>query len=170
MMLGCRALSSWRALMGASSSVHHPQQVIALTAASMRGWTAPRDNELAVTCEHRTRSAFGRPPGARGLTAAAGAVGGGDASPALPPFKLVVYSKQDCPLCDKLKETLVAIIDRSAFAPSLLTGVQLEVRDILSDPAWEAAYSMSVPVLKVAGLDGSNEVRIMELLTCTIRI
>ena len=74
------------------------------------------------------------------------------------PFKLIVYSKQDCPLCDKLKEKLEAIMDRAEFLPSMFSGVELEVRDISTNPAWEAAYSMSVPILTAADPDGSNEV------------
>ncbi|KAL4544539.1 hypothetical protein Ndes2526B_g00500 [Nannochloris sp. 'desiccata'] len=72
-------------------------------------------------------------------------------------FKLIVYSKEDCPLCDKLKEKLEAILDRAAFMPSILSDVELEIRDVSTNPAWKAAYSMSVPVLAVASSDGSNE-------------
>lgn len=95
---------------------------------------------------------------ARGVACAAGV---GAAAPA--PFKLVVYSKADCPLCDKLKEKLDAIQARAAFAPSVLAGVAVEVRDIAGDPAWEAAYSMEVPVMRIADPDGGNEVRIVGL-------
>jgi len=77
----------------------------------------------------------------------------------MPSFKLIIYSKDDCPLCDKLKEKLGAIMDRAGFTPSVLRGVELEVRDISKDRKWEAAYSMSIPVLAAASLDGSNEVR-----------
>ncbi len=92
----------------------------------------------------------------RRFTAAAAAGDGATAAP----FKLIVYSKEDCPLCDKLKEKLEALMDRAAFMPSVLSNVELEVRDISSNPAWLAAYSMSVPVLAVASVDGSNEVRL----------
>jgi len=89
----------------------------------------------------------------------AASLSGGVVTAAAPaPFKLVVYSKEDCPLCDKLKEKLESIMDRAAFMPSVLSGVELEVRDISSNPAWEAAYSMSVPVMAAALPDGSNEV------------
>ncbi len=88
-------------------------------------------------------------------TTAAAGDGGGTAGS----FKLIVYSKEDCPLCDKLKEKLDAIVDRAAFMPSILSDVELEIRDISTNPKWKAAYSMSVPVLAVASLDGSNEVR-----------
>lgn len=104
-------------------------------------------------------------PAEQGLTAHARRYGwrpqcsASDASPAAT-FKLVLYSKQDCPLCDKLKEKLGACIDRAAFMPaSVLAGIDLEVRDIGDNPAWTAAYSMAVPVLAVANLDGSGEVR-----------
>jgi hypothetical protein len=75
------------------------------------------------------------------------------------PFRLIIYSKEDCPLCDKLKERLNAIQERAAFVPSVLSGVPMEVRDIATNPAWEAAYAMEVPVMRVADADGSNEVR-----------
>ena len=73
-------------------------------------------------------------------------------------FKLIVYSKEDCPLCDKLKEKLDALVDRAAYMPSILSDAEIEIRDISTNPTWQAAYSMSVPVLAVASPDGSNEV------------
>ena len=83
------------------------------------------------------------------------------------PLKLIIYSKQDCPLCDKLKEKLDAIVDRASFVPtSVMRNVEIEVRDITTNPAWEARYAMSIPVLTTANVDG-NEVRVVGIaLVC----
>jgi hypothetical protein len=80
-----------------------------------------------------------------------------------PPFsacKLIVYSKDDCPLCDGLKEKLEALIDRAAFMPtSPLVGVLLEVRNIANNPSWEAAYAMQVPVMTIT--NNNNDERVV---------
>ena len=74
------------------------------------------------------------------------------------PFKLIVYSKDDCPLCDKLKEKLNVLKDRADFIPtSVLHDAVIEVRDIATRPDWLARYEMEVPVMAVADLDGENE-------------
>ncbi|KAL4853203.1 hypothetical protein ACK3TF_005816 [Chlorella vulgaris] len=75
-------------------------------------------------------------------------------------FKLIVYSKAGCHLCDGLKEKLEALLDRAAFMPCRLSGAELEVRDIATRPEWEAAYSMTIPVLAAAAPDGSREVEV----------
>jgi hypothetical protein len=88
--------------------------------------------------------------------AAAGGDAGGAAAPAAAPT-LLLYSKADCPLCDKLKEKLDAVFARAAFAPdAALHGARVEVRDILSNPAWEATYAMEVPVLALAAPGGGQ--------------
>ena len=38
----------------------------------------------------------------------------------------------------------------------------LQVRDITSEPAWWEAYSLTIPVLTVADMDGSNEVWMLQ--------
>ncbi|KAJ9528571.1 hypothetical protein QJQ45_020449 [Haematococcus lacustris] len=62
-------------------------------------------------------------------------------------LRLVMYSKADCALCEGLQSKLESLISRAAFMPSLLTGCQLEVRDIASSQDWQAAYGLVVPVL-----------------------
>lgn len=42
---------------------------------------------------------------------------------------------------------------------AFLCPCRVEIRDIATSSAWEAAYSMEVPVLVRAEMDGSNEVR-----------
>ena len=74
------------------------------------------------------------------------------------PLLLIIYSKEGCHLCDSLKTKVEALLDRAEFAPCALTGGRLEVRDITSNPAWEQAFSMTIPVLAAARLDGSGEV------------
>jgi glutaredoxin len=103
---------------------------------------APADHNLSSHRRFTTTSAASSGDGATDTTS----------------FTLIVYSKQNCPLCDKLKEKLEAIMDRAAFMPSILSNAELEIRDISTNPAWLAAYSMSVPVLAVASPDGTNEV------------
>ncbi|XP_057870052.1 uncharacterized protein LOC131076747 isoform X2 [Cryptomeria japonica] len=72
------------------------------------------------------------------------------------PRKLLLYSKKGCCLCDGLKEKL-----HSAFlmgGPDSLADVQLEVRDITTNPDWEKAYQYEIPVLVRLLADGSEEV------------
>jgi hypothetical protein len=108
-----------------------------------RHWTA-------VRCQSRTLR------GSSGFVSAAS----GLPSPP-PPYKLLVYSKANCPLCDKLKEKLENLMERAAFMPSsVLNSAELEVRDIAAQPAWEARYAMEVPVLAACAFDGSNEIEI----------
>lgn len=80
------------------------------------------------------------------------------ATPESGSFRLFLYSKDDCPLCDGLHEKLDAVLDRAQVVPSALSGATLEVRDIADRPEWTATYAMSVPVLTRADADGSNEV------------
>jgi len=75
-------------------------------------------------------------------------------------FKLVIYSKPGCCLCDGLKEKVSAVLQKAQFQPSLLTGADIEVRDITTRPEWEQAYAMEIPVLAHASLDNSNEKQI----------
>lgn len=79
--------------------------------------------------------------------------GGGPSAP----FRLIIYSKDNCPLCIGLKEKVEALIERAAFVPSILSKADLEVRDIADNPAWQAAFEMQVPVMAQADIDGANE-------------
>lgn len=76
----------------------------------------------------------------------------------LPEKKIFVYSKDDCPLCDGLKQKLSAILDRAPFTGSLLKDYSIEVRDILTNRSWEEKYSMHIPVMAIEHSDG-QEVR-----------
>ncbi|XP_065880428.1 uncharacterized protein [Euphorbia lathyris] len=70
--------------------------------------------------------------------------------------KLVLYSKPGCCLCDGLKEKL-----QSAFllsGPHSLHDVDLQVRDITSNPEWEKAYQYEIPVLAKLLSDGTEEI------------
>ncbi|KAK9813295.1 hypothetical protein WJX72_011996 [[Myrmecia] bisecta] len=84
---------------------------------------------------------------------------GGD-TPASPGFKLIIYSKPGCHLCDGLKEKVQALLDRAQFMPSVFSSAHLEVRDITTKPEWESAYGLVIPVLTSACLDDSQEVKI----------
>ncbi|KAK9080235.1 hypothetical protein SSX86_001911 [Deinandra increscens subsp. villosa] len=70
--------------------------------------------------------------------------------------QLILYSKPGCCLCDGLKEKL-----HSAFSLSdsfSLHDVDLQIRDISSNPEWEKAYQYEIPVLTRLRSDGSEEV------------
>lgn len=71
---------------------------------------------------------------------------------------IIVYSKEDCPLCDGLKDKISGILDRAPFTGSKLKDYTIEVRDILTNPSWEEKYSMQIPVMAVQQNNG-NEVR-----------
>ncbi|XP_051129324.1 uncharacterized protein LOC127250208 [Andrographis paniculata] len=69
--------------------------------------------------------------------------------------KLILYSKPGCCLCDGLKEKLDA-----AFAlpgSNSLSDVQLQIRDITSNPEWEKLYQYEIPVLARVMDDGTEE-------------
>uniref|UniRef100_A0A2N9HLY3 Glutaredoxin-like protein n=1 Tax=Fagus sylvatica TaxID=28930 RepID=A0A2N9HLY3_FAGSY len=68
--------------------------------------------------------------------------------------KLVLYSKPGCCLCDGLKEKLQAAFLLSG--PDSLHDVDLQVRDITSNPEWEKAYQYEIPVLAKLLSDGTE--------------
>ncbi|KAF5202917.1 Glutaredoxin-like protein [Thalictrum thalictroides] len=69
--------------------------------------------------------------------------------------KLVLYSKPGCCLCDGLKEKLQAAF--SLAGPDSLHDVDLQIRDITSNPEWENAYQYEIPVLARVLSDGTEE-------------
>ncbi|KAF5746839.1 hypothetical protein HS088_TW06G01014 [Tripterygium wilfordii] len=69
--------------------------------------------------------------------------------------KLILYSKPGCCLCDGLKEKLHAAFLLSG--PDSLHDVDLQVRDITSNPEWERAYQYEIPVLASVLSDGTEE-------------
>ncbi|KAL3845541.1 hypothetical protein ACJIZ3_002944 [Penstemon smallii] len=76
-------------------------------------------------------------------------------SSSAPPRKLILYSKPGCCLCDGLKEKLNAAFSLSG--PNSLNDVQLQIRDITSNPEWEKLYQYEIPVLARVREDGSEE-------------
>ena len=72
--------------------------------------------------------------------------------------KIIIYSKDDCPLCDGLKDKISGILDRAPFTGSALNGFEIEVRDIKTNPTWDEQYAMQVPVMAVE-LQQGGEVR-----------
>ncbi|GFP84335.1 hypothetical protein PHJA_000577200 [Phtheirospermum japonicum] len=70
------------------------------------------------------------------------------------PRKLVLYSKPGCCLCDGLKEKLDAAFSLSG--PNYVGDVQLEIRDIMSNPEWERLYQYEIPVLARVREDGTE--------------
>ncbi|XP_020089934.1 uncharacterized protein LOC109711346 [Ananas comosus] len=86
----------------------------------------------------------------RPLSASAHGGGGGERR------RLVLYSKPGCCLCDGLKEKLHAAL--SLAAAHSLHAVDLQVRDITSNPEWERRYQYEIPVLAKVLPDGTEEV------------
>ncbi|XP_058219922.1 uncharacterized protein LOC131330385 isoform X2 [Rhododendron vialii] len=70
--------------------------------------------------------------------------------------KLILYSKPGCCLCEGLKEKLHAAFSLSS--PDSLHDVDLQVRDITTNPEWERAYQYEIPVLARVRSDGTEEV------------
>jgi hypothetical protein len=54
---------------------------------------------------------------------------------------LVVYSRRGCHLCEVLVEELLPLVDGR---------LELEIRDVDTDPAWLARFSKDVPVVEFA--------------------
>jgi hypothetical protein len=81
-----------------------------------------------------------------------------DASP-LP--ALVLYGRPGCHLCDETHEALDALLDerRRAGRPA----PTLEVRDIETNPAWQRAFSATIPVVELGD-------RRLELATSVARL
>jgi glutaredoxin len=64
------------------------------------------------------------------------------------PFPVVVlYSKPGCSLCDETRELLGALLAERAQAG--LASPPVEERDITTDPAWEAAFFLEIPVVEI---------------------
>ena len=64
------------------------------------------------------------------------------------PFPVVVlYSKPGCGLCVEARDLLDALLADRARAG--LTAPPVEERDITTDPAWEAAFFLEIPVVEV---------------------
>jgi hypothetical protein len=60
---------------------------------------------------------------------------------------VVLYSKPGCGLCDEARELLAALlVDRAARG---LSSPPVKERDITTDPAWEAAYFLEIPVVEI---------------------
>ncbi|KAF5806502.1 putative glutaredoxin, Thioredoxin-like superfamily [Helianthus annuus] len=74
--------------------------------------------------------------------------------------QLILYSKPGCCLCDGLKEKLNTAFSLSSPTPHSfsLHDVDLQIRDITSNPEWEKAYQYEIPVLTRLRSDGTEEV------------
>ncbi|XP_040376821.1 uncharacterized protein LOC102700120 [Oryza brachyantha] len=77
-------------------------------------------------------------------------------SPETPPRRLVLYTKPGCCLCDGLKEKLHAAV-LLAGTPYSLASLELQERDITTNPEWEQMYQYEIPVLAKLLADGSEE-------------
>lgn len=70
--------------------------------------------------------------------------------------KLVLYSKPGCCLCDGLKEKLQAAFTLSG--PNSINDVELQIRDITTNPEWENAFQYEIPVLARIRSDGTEKI------------
>jgi glutaredoxin len=62
---------------------------------------------------------------------------------------VVLYSKPGCGMCDEARELLEALLaDRARQG---LVAPPIEERDITTDPAWEAANFLEIPVVEIGG-------------------
>ncbi|EPS66028.1 hypothetical protein M569_08753 [Genlisea aurea] len=68
------------------------------------------------------------------------------------PRQLILYSKPGCCLCDGLKEKL--------HAPLMISSpnIQLQIRDISTNPEWETRFQYEIPVLARVSEDGTEEI------------
>lgn len=71
--------------------------------------------------------------------------GPGAERPRLP--ELVLYTRAGCGLCDETRASLLAILARRAATD--LPAPALVERDIASDPAWERAFLVEIPVVEL---------------------
>ncbi|KAL0323345.1 UNVERIFIED_CONTAM: hypothetical protein Sangu_1953800 [Sesamum angustifolium] len=71
------------------------------------------------------------------------------------PRKLILYSKPGCCLCDGLKEKLDAAFSLSGM--NSISDVELQIRDITTNPEWERLYQYEIPVLARVREDGTEE-------------
>ena len=92
----------------------------------------------------------GPPPPAAGAFRVVGAPGPG-AGPG--PYRLAVYTKPGCPLCEGLREKLEALVARARFLPGPLSAAELEVRDCADDAEWARRYAAEVPLVAYESLD-----------------
>ncbi|KAL4566262.1 hypothetical protein LXL04_030375 [Taraxacum kok-saghyz] len=74
--------------------------------------------------------------------------------------QLILYSKPGCCLCDGLKEKLRSAFSLSSPSPDSysLHDVELQIRDITTNPEWETAYQYEIPVLAKLRSDGTEEI------------
>ncbi|KAI3688953.1 hypothetical protein L2E82_46899 [Cichorium intybus] len=74
--------------------------------------------------------------------------------------QLILYSKPGCCLCDGLKEKLHSAFSLSSPSPDSypLHDVELQIRDITTNPDWESAYQYEIPVLARLRSDGTEEI------------
>ncbi|KAM0829330.1 hypothetical protein ACQ4PT_066948 [Festuca glaucescens] len=116
---------------------------------------------MAAALSLLPRAAAVRLVAPRGLASAsrllcAAAAGEPSNSPAAP-WRLVLYTKPGCCLCDGLKEKLHAAT-LLAGTPYSLASLELQERDITTNSEWEQLYQYEIPVLAKVLPDGTEEI------------
>ena len=87
-------------------------------------------------------------PGPSARSGGGGGVGGGGGGA----FRLALYTKPGCPLCDGLQEKLEALVARARFLPGPLSAAQLEVRNCADDAEWARRHAAEVPLVAYESL------------------
>ena len=62
---------------------------------------------------------------------------------------LVLYGRPGCGLCDETRAILTALLEERQRTG--LATPALDERDIETDPAWQAAFFASIPVVELGG-------------------
>ena len=60
---------------------------------------------------------------------------------------VLLYSKPGCGLCDETRSLLEALLEERARAG--LVAPPIEERDITTDPTWESALFLEIPVVEI---------------------
>ena len=74
---------------------------------------------------------------------------------------VVLYGKPGCGLCDDARENVTALLDERAARGQVVP--RLVERDITTNPAWERAFFLTIPVIELGN-------RRVELATSLARV
>jgi hypothetical protein len=60
---------------------------------------------------------------------------------------IVLYSKDGCESCAETRELLLALLEERPDRGDV--HLDIEIRDVATDPAWERAFGAEVPVVEI---------------------
>jgi Glutaredoxin-like domain (DUF836) len=64
-----------------------------------------------------------------------------------PSHTIVLYSKDGCESCAETRELLLALLEERPDGGD--DHLEIEIRDVATDPAWERAFGAEVPVVEI---------------------